>query len=125
MLVALARQCRLRFAAPAGSGDSADAEWAAAAVEQWAAEQFTPHVSLVYSACASADVPLQAALDAVLSAGIVIRAGDCVGEDEREGEGEGEGEGEKGLAGWTGGRVAIVQTWKDLAEWTVLAERIL
>ena len=113
MLAALAHQYRLRFAVP-GVGSEAEQAFDGPT-------EFTPHVSLVYSARASAVVPLQAALDAVQSAGIVIRAGDGVGEAEGAAEGGGEG----GLWGWTGGRVVIVQTWKDLAEWTVLAERVL
>lgn len=29
------------------------------------------------------------------------------------------------MGGWKGGRVVLVQTWKDLDQWKVIAERVL
>jgi len=95
-LVGLAKQCREKFT---------DAE-----AERWAVETFTPHVSLVYAAMGKARVEGEGVLGKVLEE--VGKGGVLVG-----------GEGEAEMAGWRGGRIVLVHTWKDIAEWVPVAER--
>ncbi|KAF8532934.1 2',3'-cyclic-nucleotide 3'-phosphodiesterase [Trichophaea hybrida] len=100
-LVALAKQCRRNFVEGTTEGEA----------ELWAEKVFTPHVSLVYSAMEEEKVR-----DEVLEK---VRR-----EVEKVGVGVGE-EREKELGGWKGGRIVLVQTWKDLKEWEVVAEKVL
>lgn len=72
-------------------------------------QTWMPHLSLLYHDCA---VVSGQELDEV--AAMV------------DGEGvdiSGEGKGEMG--GWEGGRVVLVETWKAIGEWVVVAERTL
>ncbi|KAF8248862.1 2, 3 cyclic phosphodiesterase [Wilcoxina mikolae CBS 423.85] len=98
-LVALAKQCRRKFVVGTTEEEA----------ELWAEEVFTPHVSLVYSAMPEGEVR-----DGVLEK---VRR-----EVEKVGVGVGD---EEGLRGWKGGRIVLVQTWKDLKEWEVVAEKVL
>jgi hypothetical protein len=52
---------------------------------------------------------LPKALKDIDAAGVVVGAGAAGNE----------------MGGWKGGRIVLVQTWKDLSEWNVLAEKTL
>jgi 2',3'-cyclic-nucleotide 3'-phosphodiesterase len=95
-LVGLAKRFREKFT---------DAE-----AERWAVETFTPHVSLVYAAMEKGRIEGEGVLGKVLEE---------VGESRVLVGGEGEAE----MAGWKGGRIVLVNTWKDIAEWVPVAER--
>jgi len=75
----------------------------------WADSVFTPHVSLVYSAMAPEQVRTRVLEEAGREVREVREAGVVVGPG----------------GGWKGGRVVLVQTWRDLKEWVVLAEKVL
>ncbi|KAA8894865.1 2',3'-cyclic-nucleotide 3'-phosphodiesterase, partial [Sphaerosporella brunnea] len=101
-LVALAQQCRRKFS----EGCTSDRE-----AEAWAQNVFTPHVSLVYSAMPAEDVKadvLEKAVKDIDAAGVVVGGGVA-----------------SEMGGWKGGKIVLVQTWKDLSEWKVLAEKAL
>ena len=102
-LVALAKQCRYKFAEC--NVDEADAAL-------WAADVFTPHLSLVYSSMPAERVKaevLQKVMKDVDDAGVATGSF-AVGSP---------------MGGWKGGRVVLVQTWKDTEQWKALAEKVL
>lgn len=102
-LESLAQQCRYKYVA----AEPEDAE-------AWAKDEFTPHVSLVYSEMPREQVEknLGSKLEsAVKGAGIVMGGtGESVGGE---------------IGGWKGGRLWLVDTSKPFAEWKPMAERVL
>ncbi len=96
----MAKQCREKFAFGGQSPEDA---------EKWAEEVFTPHVSLVYSSAEPALVNslLMPEIEKRISESRVVVGG--VGE----------------LNGWKGGKIALVETWKNITEWRPVAEKIL
>jgi len=102
-LVALARQCRHKCVE--GTVDEEEAEL-------WVTDVFTPHLSLVYSSMPAEKVKaevLHKVSKSVDDAGVVTGPSAAGAE----------------LGGWKGGRVALVQTWGELDQWKVIAERVL
>lgn len=107
-LQSLAVELRQRFSNADGAGDEE-------AMEKWGAEDYIPHLSLVYSNMTQEAViedVLKEALEAVEKSGIVV------GSEEKEGDKIEE----EGMWGWKGGRVVVVDTWREVEKWKVLAE---
>ena len=84
----------------------------AEAAEQWARDVYAPHVSLLYAELSIGEEKRMEVLHELEQAGVKL-------------ETEGTFREEKGMNGWTGGRIVLVSTWKDLRGWSVVAERLL
>lgn len=97
-LLALAEQCRKLVP---GTVDEEAAAWAESA--------FVPHVSLVYAGLKAEDV-CSSVLDRARAD--VAAAGLGFGN-------------ESALSGWEGGRLVLVQTWRRIEDWNIIAERVL
>lgn len=85
-----------------------------AAATSWAKETWEPHVSLMYADNEVTAEKRQEILQAVIEAGIRIRK-------EHESLEDGKG----GYSGWNGGRIALVETWKEIRDWEVVALRAI
>lgn len=86
----------------------------AVAAELWAAEDYTPHVSLLYADLNIGEGKRQDILQDLDKAEISLRD-----------EGAFQGKENEGYNGWIGGRILLVSTWKVLEKWAVIAERDL
>ena len=85
-----------------------------AAATSWAKHTWAPHISLMY---ADIEVPTkrrQEILRMVIEAGIRIGKEDGLPKD-----------GKSDYSGWNGGRIALVETWKEPREWEVIASRAI
>ena len=94
-------------AAAVESGDEA-------AAKRWVEETYAPHISLLYADIEIDDSKRRYILQDVGDAGIRLVNEGFLGA--RKGE---------GYNGWDGGRVVLVPTWKELKDWTIVAERRL
>ena len=83
-----------------------------AAASSWAKKEWQPHVSLMYG-----DIEINAEKREELLQ-VVKEAGICMGKERRLFK-----DGKHDLSGWNGGRIALVETWKELKEWKVVASR--
>lgn len=84
------------------------------AAEHWLDEKYAPHVSLLYAEIEINEIQRREVLDDLVEAGIRLETEGLLGGRERE-----------GLNGWDGGRIVLVPTWKELKDWTVIAEKAL
>lgn len=85
-----------------------------AAATSWAKGTWAPHVSLMYADIEVTAEKRQEILQVVTNAGIRI------GKEYRLLE-----DGKSGYSGWSGGRIALVETWKELGDWEVVASRAM
>ena len=81
------------------------------AARSWAEDTWVPHVSLMY-----ADIEVTAELHQEIMH-MVIESGVRVGEEQRLSE--------RDVSAWTGGRIALVETWKNLSNWKIVASRAI
>lgn len=84
------------------------------AATSWVKETWAPHVSLMYADIEVTAEKRQEILQVVAEAGIRIEKQNVLLED---GKGD--------YSGWTGGRIALVETWKELRDWEVVAARAI
>ena len=84
-----------------------------AAATSWA-KVWGPHVSLMYADIEITVENRQEVLQVVIEAGIPIKQEDVFIED-----------GEDNYNGWKGARIALVDTWKELGNWNVIASRVI
>ena len=84
------------------------------AATRWAKETWAPHVSLMYADIEVTAEKRQEILRVVTAAGIRIVEDNGLLEDGRGHYRE-----------WNGGRIALVETWKELRDWEVVASRVI
>ena len=84
------------------------------AAKQWAEESYLPHVSLLYADIEIQDSKRRQIIHDLEKAGIQLMKGGSCGALKDE-----------GYNGWTGGRIVLVSTWKELKDWSIVAERSL
>jgi len=85
-----------------------------AAAKRWVEETYAPHVSLLYADLEIDEVKRRRVLQDVADAGIRLANEGFLGASKAE-----------GYDGWNHGRIVLVPTWKELKDWTVVAERSL
>lgn len=85
-----------------------------AAATSWAKEIWAPHVSLMYADIEVSARKRQEILQVVIEAGIALEEKHELLED-----------GTRNYSGWNGGRIALVETWKELRDWKVVASRAI
>lgn len=83
-----------------------------AAAKQWVEETYAPHVSLLYADIEIDESKRRRVLQEVADAGIRLANEGFLGASKA-----------KGHDGWNHGRIVLVPTWKELKDWTVVAER--
>lgn len=83
------------------------------AATSWAKETWAPHVSLMYANIEVTAKKCQEMLQVVREAGV------------RVGKEHGLEGGESDYSGWNGGRIALVETWKEPRDWEVVASRAI
>ena len=86
----------------------------ARAAERWARDVYAPHVSLLYADLDVQEETRLAILKSLDEAGIELEAEGRLHDKKRA-----------GFDGWTSGSIILVPTWKDLKEWSPIAERAL
>lgn len=79
--------------------------------KQWAEAVYAPHVSLLYADVEIDEATRREILHDVDKAGIQLAGEGFLG----AGMGE-------GTNGWSGGRIVVVPTYKELKDWTIVAE---
>ena len=84
------------------------------AATQWFGENYAPHVSLLYADVDIGETKRREVLDDLIQAGIRLETEGLLGGKEREGHN-----------GWDGGRMVLVETWKELKDWAIVAERTI
>lgn len=84
------------------------------AAASWAKGIWAPHVSLMYADIEVSSKKHKEILQLVIEAGILIGNENTLFED-----------GKGGYHGWHGGQIALVETWKDLRDWEIVASRVL
>ena len=84
-----------------------------AAATSWA-KDWTPHVSLLYASIEVTDEKCQEILQVIREVGLRI------GKEPRLVE-----NGTCDLSAWNGGRIALVETWKELRDWKIVASRAM
>ena len=85
-----------------------------AAAQHWEEKSYLPHVSLLYADIDIQDSKRRKILHDLEKAGIQLMKEGSSGAPEGEGHN-----------GWTGGRIVLVSTWKELKDWSIVAERNL
>lgn len=85
-----------------------------AAATSWAKETWAPHVSLMYAEIEITAEKRQEIVEVVIWAGIRLGKDNGLLED-----------GQGHYSGWNGGRIALVETWKELKDWEVIASRVI
>lgn len=85
-----------------------------AAATRWAKETWAPHVSLMYADIEVSAKKRQEILHVITEAGIRFRKEHGLPED-----------GKCECRGWKQGRIALVETWKELRDWEVIASRTI
>ena len=86
----------------------------AVAAERWARDVYAPHVSLLYADLSVHEGTRLAILNSLDEAGIQLEA-----------DGGLHGKKQASFDGWTGGSIVLVPTWKDVEDWSPIAERAL
>ena len=86
----------------------------ALAAERWARDVYAPHVSLLYADLSVHEGTRLAILKSLAEAGIQLEAESGLHEKKQA-----------GFDGWTGGSIILVPTWKDVGDWSPIAERVL
>lgn len=86
----------------------------AAAAERWAKDDYAPHVSLLYADLDIDEEKRVQILQELDKAGIGL-----------ETEGTNREKKQAGYNGWIGGRIVLVPTWKNVKDWSPIAERAL
>ena len=82
--------------------------------KRWTADTYAPHVSLLYADIEIDESRRRSVLRDIENAGIrLMNEGFCSASTG------------KGHSGWEGGRIVLVPTWKELKDWTIVAERSL
>lgn len=82
------------------------------AAMEWFGEKYAPHVSLLYADIEIGESKRREVLDDLIQAGVRLETEGLLGGREREGH-----------DGWDGGRMVLVETWKELKDWETVAER--
>lgn len=85
-----------------------------AAAKRWVDEMYAPHVSLLYADIEIDETKRRRVLQDVADAGIRLANEGFLGASKV-----------KGYDGWNHGRIVLVPTWKELKDWTIVAERSL
>jgi len=85
-----------------------------AAAKRWVEETYAPHVSLLYADIEIDESKRRRVLHDVVDAGIRLANEGFLGPSKAE-----------DYDGWNSGRIVLVHTWKELKDWTVVAERSL
>lgn len=84
------------------------------AAVSWAKGTWAPHVSLMYADIEVSAEKYKEILQMVIEAGILLGNEHTLFED-----------GKVGYRGWHGGQIALVETWKDLRDWEIVASRAI
>lgn len=84
------------------------------AAMQWFGENYAPHVSLLYADIDIGESRRREVLDDLIEAGVRLETEGLLGGREREGH-----------DGWDGGQMVLVETWRELKDWTIVAERTI
>ena len=85
-----------------------------ATATSWVKDIWAPHVSLMYADIEVSAEKRQEIMQVVIEAGIRIGKEGVLLED---GKGD--------CRGWNGGRIALVETWKEPRDWEVIASRAI